>query len=210
MDNLTKSLAAIQSRLTVPKPRHNEFGGFHYRNLEDILQAVKPLLAEYGLNLFFTDDVLELGGEVYVKSTATITDGQNRDSVSAFAREEKARPKMAPGQLTGAASSYARKYAVQGLLCIDEGVDLDVMNNKPAKPTTRTKRNPSAPNPAKPETLPVLNLDTNELAAQAVDKWLDDGITSGQILRKLAAKYQIPANEKATIQALVAARDITE
>lgn len=120
-----KMVAQIQKELKAPKNQRNTFGKYNYRNQEDILEAVKPLLAERGFVLTVNDEIIEIGGRVYVKSTATITDGSVSISNSAFAREAIEQKGMADAQLTGATSSYARKYALNGLFLIDDTKDAD-------------------------------------------------------------------------------------
>lgn len=121
-----EELIKIQNRLKAPKNLYNKYGGFYYRNAESILTAVKPLLEEYGCLLLLTDDIVEVGGRVYVKATATITapDGSHV-SVEAFSREPQTKKGMDEGQVTGATSSYARKYALNGLFLIDDVKDPD-------------------------------------------------------------------------------------
>lgn len=120
---------AVQSQLKAPKNQRNDFGGFNYRSCEDILEAVKPLLKAEGLFLTITDDIVVLGDRYYVKATATLTDGDRRLSNQAFAREPEERAKMDGSQVTGSASSYARKYALNGLFAIDDTKDADALNN---------------------------------------------------------------------------------
>lgn len=123
-------LMLIQSQLKAPKGQINKFGGYKYRSCEDIVEAVKPLLAEYGATLILSDDIVEVGGRVYVKATATIADNSGRCWIShGYAREAEARKGMDESQMTGAASSYARKYALNGLLAIDDTKDADATNN---------------------------------------------------------------------------------
>lgn len=127
---LHEKLIDIQQRLVVKKLRENDFGGFNYRNVEDTEAAVKPFLKEHSLILLFDDEIIELGGRVYVKSTATLSDGKDTIAVSAHAREaEKPKAKTDDAQLTGGCSSYARKYAANGLFLIDDGSE-DPDNNK--------------------------------------------------------------------------------
>lgn len=121
-------LTTIQSTLKAPKSQYNSFGKYHYRNCEDILEAVKPLLSENGLVLIVQDDIVQIGDRFYVKATATITDGENTLSNSAFARESLDKKGMDDAQITGATSSYARKYALNGLLLIDDTKDADSTN----------------------------------------------------------------------------------
>lgn len=119
---LHDKLIDIQQRLSVPKTRENEFGGFNYRNVEDIENAVKPFLKEHSLTLTFADEIVGVEGRVYVKATASLTDGEKVTAVSAYAREaEKPKAKTDDAQLTGGCSSYARKYAACGLFLIDDG-----------------------------------------------------------------------------------------
>lgn len=119
---------AVQSQLKAPKNQRNDFGGFNYRSCEDILEAVKPLLKAEGLCLTITDDIVMLGDRYYVKATATLTDGERSLPNQAFAREPEERAKMDGSQVTGSASSYARKYALNGLLAIDDTKDADAPN----------------------------------------------------------------------------------
>lgn len=125
-----EELKNIQSELKAPKNQFNNFGGYKYRNQEDILEAVKPLLGKYGCTLTLSDDMLMLGDRFYVKSTATLRNNAG-DSVqtTAFAREELTKKGMDASQITGSASSYSRKYALNGLFCIDDTKDVDNMNN---------------------------------------------------------------------------------
>lgn len=120
---------AVQSQLKAPKNQRNNFGGYNYRNCEDILEAVKPLLKAEGLLLTITDEIVVLGDRFYVKATATLTDGERSLSNQAFAREEATKKGMDGSQVTGAASSYARKYALNGLFAIDDTKDADTLNN---------------------------------------------------------------------------------
>jgi len=111
---LNERLSEIQVKLIAPKNQYNKFGKYPYRNCEDILQAVKPLL--YGLTIIISDDISVMADRVYVKATASITDGENTISSTSFAREPLSKKGMDESQITGAASSYARKYALKGLL----------------------------------------------------------------------------------------------
>jgi hypothetical protein len=135
-------LQKIQSELKAPKGQFNKFGGFRYRNAEDILEALKPLLAKYECVLTISDEIVLIGERYYVKATATISfidSFRNNDqiindyeerSVSAYAREEDTKKGMDGSQITGAASSYARKYALNGLFAIDDTKDADSHENK--------------------------------------------------------------------------------
>ncbi|MGL5979627.1 MAG: ERF family protein [Phocaeicola sp.] len=125
-----KELITIQSKLKAPKNQYNKFGGFKYRNCEDILEAAKPILAENGCYLTISDEIIEVGGRIYVKATASLRNSDGASiTVSASAREEDTKKGMDASQITGAASSYARKYALNGLFCIDDTKDADTMEN---------------------------------------------------------------------------------
>lgn len=125
-----KSLIAIQNELKAPKGQYNSFGKYHYRSCEDILEAVKPLLHKHNATLSITDEVVLIGDRFYVKATATFVsaDGYTQ-SVSAYAREELDKKGMDGSQITGASSSYARKYALNGLFLIDDTKDSDSTND---------------------------------------------------------------------------------
>ena len=125
-----KELFEIQQRLVSNKANFNEFGKFNYRSLENILADVKPLLNELKCTITFTDDMVLIGERYYVKSTVTLENesGEKKDAV-AFAREDASRPGMSESQVTGTASSYARKYAICSLLAINEEQDPDSMDN---------------------------------------------------------------------------------
>ena len=116
--------------MKAPKDMRNNFGNYNYRSCESILEAVKPLLAENSLALTLTDEMIQVGDRIYVRATATVTatSGGESISVDAFAREEESKKGMDASQVTGAASSYARKYALNGLFCIDDNKDSDATN----------------------------------------------------------------------------------
>lgn len=121
-----KALITIQNKLKAPKGQYNRFGGYRYRSCEDILEAVKPILAEVGCALTISDEMVMVGNRIYVKATAKIrNEGGETVEVTAYAREEETKKGMDASQITGAASSYARKYALNGLFCIDDTKDAD-------------------------------------------------------------------------------------
>ena len=120
---LHKKLWTIQQTLNAPKNQRNNFGGYNYRSAEDILEAVKPLLQN--ITLTVSDEIVLIGNRYYVKATATLSDGEDVIAVTAYAREEESKKGMDASQLTGATSSYARKYALNGLFCIDDAKDPD-------------------------------------------------------------------------------------
>lgn len=118
-------LIKIQNELKAPKNRKNTFGNYKYRSAEDILTAVKPLLDKYGCLLTLSDEIIERGGRVYVMATAVIETAEGKEVVRAFAREPESKKGMDDSQITGTASSYARKYALNGLFLIDDTKDPD-------------------------------------------------------------------------------------
>lgn len=125
-----KELIAIQSELKAPKTQVNNFGGYKYRKAEDILEAVKPLLAKQKCTLTITDDIVMVGNRIYVKATATIKNEKGEvEASTGWAREEETKKGMDASQITGASSSYARKYALNGLLAIDDNADSNTTNN---------------------------------------------------------------------------------
>jgi len=123
------SLYKIQSQLKAPKNQFNKFGGYNYRSQEDILEALKPILAELQYSLVITDDIVEIGGRVYVKANVKLLDAEMKTiaETQAFARESESKKGMDASQVTGATSSYARKYALNGLFLIDDCKDADSM-----------------------------------------------------------------------------------
>lgn len=129
--NVEQKLQAIQTELEAPKGQMNKFGGYKFRSCEDILGAVKPLLAKYKAFIHLTDDLRQIGDRYYIVATATFVDAETPEksySVTAFAREEESKKGMDVSQVTGSASSYARKYALNGLLAIDDTKDADATN----------------------------------------------------------------------------------
>lgn len=127
-------LQEIQHKLKAPKNQRNNFGGYNYRSCEDILEALKPVLAEYNAAIVLSDSVELVGNRVYVKATATLKTQEGDISVTAFAREAETRKGMDESQITGSASSYARKYALNGLFGIDDTKDADTMDNREQAP----------------------------------------------------------------------------
>lgn len=129
-DNVYQKLMRVQSKLKAPKNQFNKFGNYSYRSCEDILEGLKPLLKEVGAVLIINDEVVNIANRFYIKATASfisIDDGEKIIS-SALAREEEERVKFDPAQLTGSVSSYARKYALNGLFAIDDTKDSDSTN----------------------------------------------------------------------------------
>ena len=182
---LIDRLAAIQTKLHAPKNQKNTFGGYNYRSCEDILEAVKPLLD--GLVLTITDEVTDVGGRIYVKATARLTDGKDAMTATAFAREAESRKGMDESQITGSTSSYARKYALNGLFLIDDNKDADSQDNS-------EQGQKAKPQPAqKPFDLP------------AALEWVKKAATVEQVKQRGRQAYAKATNdeERARIAALV-------
>lgn len=125
---LNEKLQTIQNSLKAPKGQFNKFGNYSYRSCEDILEAVKPLLKEQSLTLILSDEPVLIGERYYIKATCTVTDGEETLQATAYAREAETKKGMDDSQITGAASSYARKYALNGMFCIDDTKDADSTN----------------------------------------------------------------------------------
>lgn len=140
---IVEKLLKIQTTLKAPKGQWNDFSKFKYRSCEDILEALKPLLKEVKATLIIKDELEQVGDRYYIKATATIYDNENDEQIStqAYAREEATKKGMDASQITGAASSYARKYALNGLFAIDDTKDADTQNNKTQKNETNSKNN---------------------------------------------------------------------
>ncbi len=162
---MANTLTTIQSELKAPKNMFNTFGNYRYRNAEGIMEAAKPLLVKYGASLTLTDDIVAIGNRIYVKATARFVDEEGHEtSVSACAREDDAKKGMDGSQITGSSSSYARKYALNGLFLIDDTQDADTdaqnteKNNRAAKEgkgkakAADTKQTATAPASSTPAT----------------------------------------------------------
>lgn len=146
---MIKKLQIIQSELKAPKSNRNTFGNYNYRSCEDILEAVKPLLAKQELVLLLSDEVVCVGTSNYIKATARLTDEQDKYiEVTAYAREAVDKKGMDDAQITGAASSYARKYALNGMFAIDDTKDADTQDNRPATTRPAPKRTASIADPS--------------------------------------------------------------
>jgi hypothetical protein len=193
-----KKLTAIQNELKAPKNQYNSFGKYKYRSCEDILEAVKPLLKKHDCTLTITDGVLEVGSLVFIDATATISNGEESISVRAQAGIDPNRKGMDIAQSFGSSSSYARKYALNGLFLIDDTKDADATNDhgkgQETKPQTQT-----APTP-KTERIIVTEGDENFMK-------IVQGVASGkatlkQALDKFNISEQVEASIKEKIQAL--------
>lgn len=175
-----KELKEIQSALNVPKGQYNAFGKYKYRSCEDILAALKPLLKQQNCTLTISDDIQPVGSRIYVKATATLTNDKGEAAVTtAFAREEESKKGMDASQVTGAASSYARKYALNGLFAIDDTKDADALNVS-AEYTQR--QNPPFPPPQNAQQA-AQQLSQNDLFQAYAKPAIDQAQTKEELVR---------------------------
>lgn len=206
--SILNKLLAIQLELKAPKSQYNSFGKYHYRNCEDILEAVKPIAGKYGAVLTLTDDIVVVGDRHYVKATAMLYDAESGESVgnTAFAREEAEKKGMDGSQVTGASSSYARKYALNGLFAIDDTKDSDATNNgEGSKPQAQAKPAPKTAPKTNEKGKVVETLTKSELVtvwgvknAEETISWLE---------RKFGAYYEDwTADEHSQARALLQAQ----
>ena len=136
--NIYEKLMNVQTELKAPKGQYNSFGKYKYRSCEDILESLKPVLSKFKLAIMISDDVVEVNGRNYIKATVTLINVEKADEkikVTALAREEETKKGMDGSQITGASSSYARKYALNGLFAIDDTKDSDATNTGEEKKT---------------------------------------------------------------------------
>ena len=142
-------LAEIQAKLKAPKGQFNSFGKYHYRSAEDILEAVKKVINPMGFSITLTDDLIGADGRWYIKSVAELTDGVITFKSIGLAREEETKKGMDGSQITGAASSYARKYALNGLFAIDDTKDSDATNDHGKSQESKPQAKTGMPAPSK-------------------------------------------------------------
>jgi hypothetical protein len=139
---MENQLAVIQNLVKAPKGQFNSFGKYKYRSAEDILEAVKQVVNPMGFSIIVSDTIVNLGDRYYIKATATLTNGKETWSTDGYAREEESKKGMDGSQVTGASSSYARKYALNGLFALDDTKDSDATNThgkEPAKPSPKAE-----------------------------------------------------------------------
>lgn len=137
-----EKLMKVQGSLKAPKGQRNDFGKYNYRSCEDILEALKPILSDVGAVVVINDNVIEIGDRIYIQAIASFIDTESGEkiSTSAYAREAQSKKGMDESQLTGATSSYARKYALNGLFAIDDSKDMDYLNKGDRGANTNQKR----------------------------------------------------------------------
>ena len=190
--SLTTKLMMIQSELKAPKNQRNNFGKYNYRNCEDILNALKPHLMKYKCVVLLTDDLVLIGDRFYIKATAKLVDSESNNtiSVNAYAREEEVKKGMDSSQITGSASSYARKYALNGLFAIDDTKDSDFTNNGKEPPQPQYQ----APKQEPPQ-LPIqqVKFEINQVARKK-------GVKSSEILSEVQQKVKYQINEAINLQ----------
>ena len=187
MEKLNKALIKVQSELKAPKGQYNSFGKYAYRSAEDILESVKPLLASNGLSMRVTDEVMEVGGAVFINATVVVTDGAESIYASAQAGIDPNRKGMDIAQSYGSSSSYARKYALNGMFLIDDTKDADATN---------THGNNSAPaaRPAAPRAAASGAVD-NDWFSKSID-YIKSAADKGQAFDMVVSKYGSSASEK--------------
>lgn len=199
--NVYEKLLKVQQNLKAPKNQYNKFGDFHYRSCEDIQEAVKPLLAEVKAVLLVSDEVVLIGSRFYIKATAVLQDTESTDCIAntAFARETEEKPKMDAAQITGSCSSYARKYALNGLFCIDDAKDPDTPILEDKKPARGQARKPAEqkpadrpPEPPKPEVRRINNEELQSLMYEAA--------RTGTELNKVCARYKVRSLNELTAE----------
>lgn len=175
-----QKLAAIQQEIKCPKDKENTFGGYKYRSAEQVLESLKPVMARHKVTLVLIDDIRMIGDRFYVMAEAKMVDLESETAVStyAFARETLDRPKMDAAQITGSASSYARKYALNGLLLLDDMKDPDT--NEFARQTQDTKQKPKKRK----------EIDFDEFAFKLMD--------AGVNIKKLCEQYKVEQMEDLT------------
>lgn len=193
---LINKLAKIQQDLDAPKNQWNDFSNFHYRSCEDILEGLKPLLN--GLVLTMSDDIIAVGDRIYVKSTATLTDGENSISNSALAREALTKKGMDDSQITGTASSYARKYALNGLFCIDDEKDADSKDNNQKPQQNKTKQQSKSQDDDKP----WYNESDYQVDIEGITAAIRDGRPPDDIIKEISEKFKVSSKYRDLIKSI--------
>lgn len=192
--DLFKKLTILQHELKAPKGQYNKFGKYPYRNCEDILEALKPLLVKHELNLTISDEVVAIGNRFYIKATAIIgsdADGADGISITAYARECDSKKGMDDAQLTGSCSSYARKYALNGLFLIDDTKDADSMDNNPVVQANKPKSKPG-----------YTQRNYDDDLAEITGRIGTGEQTADQIIINLEKKYTVGDGAKAAIRGI--------
>lgn len=192
-------LAEIQAKLKAPKGQYNSFGKYHYRSAEDILEAVKKVVNPMGFSITLTDRVTEIGGRIYVEATATLFNGELEYSATGLAREEETKKGMDGAQVTGAASSYSRKYALNGLFAIDDTKDSDATNDH-GKPQESKPKQAATVDPAQISFDDQFKLLIQQTAgANTIDKLNSVWLTLSAAAKENQEIKQLFSNRKADI-----------
>ena len=188
--SIYEALTSLQKRLKAPKGNFNKFGGYYHRSAEDILESIKPLIPD-DHSIYLTEDLLHIGDRYYIKASAIFTNGSDTIQVNSFAREEEIKKGMDSSQITGSATSYARKYALGALLLIDDTKDSDATNSHERTQATSQPAKPITAPPAKPQTSqpePVLLALTPQVMEMMVKRYNNGEL---DILEKARAKFNI-------------------
>ena len=198
--NVYEKLQHVQSGLKAPKNQYNKFGNYHYRNCEDIQEAAKPLLREVKAALVVGDELVMIGDRYYIRATARFVDCESGETVenTAYAREEQEKKGMDVSQVTGSTSSYARKYALNGLFCIDDVKDADNQDNTAGKGTKGSaktsgklenrKQSPSAASAAQAAEADKVTPAMIESVRSMVEKYSTKGLKMEKILKMYSIK----------------------
>ena len=186
-----EKLSKVQTELKAPKGQYNSFGKYKYRSCEDILEAVKPLNAKHGVVLTVGDEVVEISNRFYVKATATFVDIESGEKIinTALAREDDAKKGMDGSQITGTASSYARKYCLNGLFCIDDTKDADTDEYR-----HQQERKPQENKPQERQYVKVVNGRTAVINSNGEYVAIED-LTVEQLEKTLKIKQFAAAHE---------------
>lgn len=189
--NVYEKLAMIQQELIAPKNQYNSFGKYNYRSCEDILEGLKPCLNKAKASVTVSDEIIQVGERFYVKATVTLYDTEKGDSICnvAYAREEETKKGMDASQITGATSSYARKYALNGLFCIDDVKDADTRDNRQKEAEEQKK--------AEKEQKEVENMKISEIKVKSlVERCEHDGVKAETICKLYHVKHFNELTEK--------------
>lgn len=193
--NVQEKLMYVQQNLKAPKNQYNDFGKFHYRSCEDIQEAVKPLLAEVKAILLTGDEIIQIGSRFYIKATATFQDTESQDSIinTAYARENEDKPKMDAAQITGSCSSYARKYALNGLFCIDDSKDSDTpVPDKPQEQNQARQQGTNSRQQSSRDPQGARSPGRNPgVSREDIDKLCSEAERTGTDISKVRERYKV-------------------
>ena len=200
---LKEKLMHIQAELKAPKNLLNKFGGYNYRNAESILEALKPLQTKYNVSTTLQDDIIQIGDRIYVKTIATIFDceSDDKESVVAYAREADAKKGMDDAQVTGATSSYARKYALNGLFLLDDTKDADSEEYQ-----AQANREAKKPTPKQQTKAPEVKADDPRAALRKFIK--DNGLDPNAIVQTCGLNKN--STDKDYAEALMYAKSLVQ